>query len=382
MGPTTSAESRCATRSITLIDSGQKRMTMVSKSKCCRLGQLGLPKRRSRRAFTLVELLVVIAIIGILIALLLPAVQAAREAARRSSCTNNLKQMGLALQNYESAKKKFPAGRYGGETASYSATSACAACNRVPVVVREQATSGFVILLPYIEDSSLFALSKVDELGLWHEDPATFPWATISPPDQDPQVQFVRARPPVLVCPSDGSEAGIKNINWGGNDLAGKSVRPATGSYAFCMGTIGPTSTNSTMKCANTGMFVYCIPRTRKQLLDGTSKTFAIGEVIGSDTVANVNMWTKAVRLQTCLRTTVNAINVVNDPSFPNLAVADSSLPSGTAYQNGAFGSDHKGGSHFVFADGHVSFISEIIASDTYSALATIDKSDTVSGPY
>src|SRR5215213_7488778 len=91
-------------------------------------------------AFTLVELLVVIAIIGVLVALLLPAVQAAREAARRSSCTNNLKQHGLAMLDYESARKTLPAGQ----------TDAITGDPDAPAYMSAQAQ-----MLPYFEDENL-----------------------------------------------------------------------------------------------------------------------------------------------------------------------------------------------------------------------------------
>src|SRR5512136_477151 len=98
---------------------------------------------KKNRAFTLVELLVVIAIIGILIALLLPAVQAAREAARRSSCLNNLTQLGLAVQNYEMARRTYPPGTI----------------NETGPIVNQPTgyhMSWLVQILPYMEEGNVF----------------------------------------------------------------------------------------------------------------------------------------------------------------------------------------------------------------------------------
>ncbi len=113
-----------------------------------------LPINRRFHGFTLVELLVVIAIIGILVALLLPAVQAAREAARRSSCVNNEKQFGVALLNYEITHKKFPAGRHGCDA---SVELTVKGCEQTPSV-EPSAMSAFVKILPYMEEQALYDL--------------------------------------------------------------------------------------------------------------------------------------------------------------------------------------------------------------------------------
>ena len=107
-----------------------------------------------RSGFTLVELLVVIAIIGILVGLLLPAIQSAREAARRMQCGNNLKQMGLAFNAYEATTKYYPAGREGcGNTANYG-------CAGDPHL----GTSGFVKLLPFMDLNPLYKMMDLSFL--------------------------------------------------------------------------------------------------------------------------------------------------------------------------------------------------------------------------
>ena len=151
--------------------------------------RFNLPKpRRCRKpaGFTLVELLVVIAIIGILIALLLPAVQAAREAARRSQCTNNLKQMGVALHNYHDTFKKMPflcgGTGNGGGFGTYNTWS--------PTSTSAYRLSGFVGLLPFLEQQAVYDMSANNNFspGGWCDVPGSPVYAKI----------------PAFFCPSDG----------------------------------------------------------------------------------------------------------------------------------------------------------------------------------
>ena len=144
----------------------------------------------TRRGFTLIELLVVISIIAVLIALLLPAVQSAREAARRSQCVNNLKQLGLGLQNYESAMSKFPPGNV-------------TAMGDVGVTTLETWTgwSPQAMMLPYLEQAPLYNASN-------------FMFACCSDSARANAINFTvtRTRIATFLCPSDGN-AGNANIN-------------------------------------------------------------------------------------------------------------------------------------------------------------------------
>lgn len=318
--------------------------------------------RRSRWAFTLVELLVVIAIIGILIALLLPAVQAAREAARRSQCENNLKQHGLAILNFESAKKKFPPGRAGCDGAT------CDVC-KGDGDEKRHSTSGFVAMLPFLEDNALFLLSSIDHgsgpsnaWGVWNESSNT----SMHTAWQDaPRLQFVTVRPAVMVCPSNRAEPIAVN------DPAIYDPEPpkiATGSYALCHGHLGPRNLSTPMKCSNTGLFNYKAQRSLKNVTDGTSKSFATGEVIEGHSASGMNVWTYSFRTGSVLRNTENPLNTpVGQPATS----PGSNCQYGPCW-NGAFGSEHKGGANFGYVDGHVAFVSENVALNVYQAASTI----------
>jgi prepilin-type N-terminal cleavage/methylation domain-containing protein/prepilin-type processing-associated H-X9-DG protein len=328
--------------------------------------------KRREHGFTLVELLVVIAIIGILIALLLPAVQAAREASRRSSCSNNLKQIGQAILNFESARKAYPAGRYGCEESTVGIlikNGKSVDCGTNPAV--NHAASGFVTIQPYMEGNALFVAAKYDQDGIWR-DLDTVTWFN------DPvRRQMVTTRPSMMVCPSSPADAKCKNCPSSYSDA---DKNGATGSYAMCAGTLGKNSVpaSATVKYFNTGLFVHKIMKKVRQVTDGTSKTFAVGEVKDEDTFDGFNLWTQTFRMGSTSRGTENPLN--SPHKNPPAAGVDADCQHGPCW-NGAFGSNHGAGANFVYADGHTTFISDNISPLPYSAAATIAGGESYPAP-
>ena len=298
-----------------------------------------------RKAFSLVELLTVIAIIGILVSLLLPAVQAVREAARRMSCQNNLKQIGLALLNSESAKRTYVAGRAGCDP--WGSTNAQSPCVGSLDPIQQTGASGFVALLPFLEQKPLASQLNVREGGLWNKDTNDTSWYV----ENAMKRQGVQMRPSVLVCSSDTSEP-LSDVYF--------PMRAATGSYALSTGTLGPGDVRGQVKYRNNGLFVYFLKRKAADITDGHSNTFAAGEVRRADKWESSNVWSYGLSHADCLRSTKNRLNTP-----PGDGVVEER-------QNSAFGSLHPGGANFVYADGHVHFVTDAVDLDTYRRLSTL----------
>jgi prepilin-type N-terminal cleavage/methylation domain-containing protein/prepilin-type processing-associated H-X9-DG protein len=323
--------------------------------------ELAVAGKNKRVGFTLVELLVVIAIIGILVALLLPAIQAAREAARRSSCTNNLKQIGIALQNYEISHKRFPPARPGPDATT---SREVREVGRPPGPraaggkgYERGGASGFVMLLPFLEDQALYDQFDMDGDGIWLSSVSGVSWRT---PQKE---QAIGTRPDVMVCPS--------SLTLPTTEIASYqtwSVIPATGSYAFSAGHRGINKFGvdaCLVKHHNTGIHLYWTLVKLRKITDGTSKTLSVGETIEGHTQSSSNMWTYTLRFGDSYRVTEVALNT---PPGVEAAVAGDNAGE----FNGAFASHHPNGAQFVYADGHVDFMTEDIDLDTYQNLSTI----------
>ncbi len=294
----------------------------------------------SVRGFTLVELLVVIAIIGILVALLLPAIQAAREAARRMKCANHLKQIGLAVLNYESSRKAYPP------------ADIVLSANKTG-----RGTPMWMFLLPYFEEGVIESqYDKKLEGGtntlISNNDPLT------------------KIPIEVYKCPSVS--------RW--LDL------PERRDYFGVRG----LDTDQQPNYAD-GLFLMSRHLKVSEVIDGTSKTLAAGEAVHGDRYGKPDQYydtatggatpwiwggncsgspcTGGQRTRRTARSTKYPMNSWLNP------IADE-------YDQVPFGSEHPSGAQFVWADGHVSFLDDSIATNLYRALGSIAGGETINSDF
>jgi prepilin-type N-terminal cleavage/methylation domain-containing protein/prepilin-type processing-associated H-X9-DG protein len=302
---------------------------------------------RRVRGFTLVELLVVIAIIGILVALLLPAIQAAREAARRSQCANNLKQWGVALHNYHDTIGRFPPGAvfYGGNN------------DRGSIHIR---------VLPYMEQMALY-----EEFNF---NISTDGQRTTAQPDGNTLIRSITI--PSFICPSDG-----------GNDKFGSVPdQVQVSNYYPSAGPTADISNNANCSCSEHGLWASYSssgtnvnnpagPFTRRgwdftcrmsSVIDGLSNTIFIGEVL-ADCSNHVRAgWSHSNKWGAFTQVPINY-----NSCLPDLAAAGGDGCRARCNWNTEVGfkSRHPGGAQFLFGDGAVSFLADSIDHWTYQRL-------------
>lgn len=330
---------------------------------------------KPKLGFTLVELLVVIAIIGILVALLLPAVQAAREAARRMQCSNNLKQIGLAMHNYADVYKRLPSGTMNNDPANVAGNNNWTAGNH-------RKGTPLVKILPFMEQSALynslnFALDVEVQLN-------TLGYNT-------------NKKMGLYICPSDGTTASkltganqfynyahnIGNQNmpgqFGCNRFPDNSVNTRAagvlGGNLFGNGAAGHAGSNTGLNIS--GVFSrYSYGASFSEMRDGTSNVIMYGEILPSCSDHLRGGWYNSNNGWTATTASIN-FNTCGKQAVPDQASNCNDFRSWNTSQG--FKSDHPGGAQFVFGDGSVHFLPDTINYTAYQQLGSRNDGEPVS---
>jgi len=342
---------------------------------------------RTRRGFTLIELLVVIAIIAILIGLLLPAVQKVREAAARAKCSNNLKQMGIALQAYHDVYNKFPVGEYNDDNCNWGWGSATLPyLEQGPLFTNLMATigqaNGYFIFIPgggqnkYTGQADGFNVDNFNGSGGILNEAAGggAPKASLS----------------VFQCPSDGWPTNTTNRGLGKSNYlacmgwdASQSARGGSGSWAS-WGPANGANFNGIMVQANNNNNTWA--NNIAAITDGTSNTVIVGEAGVSRIPAssgtqspyysrneqnNFPIWAGGNPSQSGQGHQHNYFRIM-DINYPlNSQNTSSDSGGGALISDRCFSSSHTGGANFALADGSVRFIRDSIDGATYQAAGT-----------